>query len=216
MLVTVNPQQPPASSRPVLTQALFTQAHNKSTTFLGRQIRTHRGGDNGDGFTLGLFRFSSVARLDNTSQCTKGATTRRSSQGSAPVAKYFGSGFERGGRRQTQSVLNNPLSRLLSLITNCSEKTSPGNILSTADRKLGTIPVTSPNPVPHPSTYYLETRLGSNLCHVHRKDEAIPQKLKKKKERWGRFSLGRQAAKGDTWSDQTSVSSWQPLQPGRR
>lgn len=143
--MTVNPQQPPAYSRPVLTQALFTQAHNKSTTVLGRQIRTRRGGDNGHGFTSGLFRFSSAARLDNTSQCTKGATTQRSPQGSAPVAKYFGSGFEREGRRQTQSVLNNPLSQLLSLITNCSEKTSPGNILSTADRKLGTVPVTFPN-----------------------------------------------------------------------
>lgn len=67
MLMTVKPRRPPASIRRVLTQPLFTQAHNKSTTFLGREIKTHRGGDNGERFNLGLFRFSLVARLDNTS-----------------------------------------------------------------------------------------------------------------------------------------------------
>lgn len=35
MLMTVKPQRPPASICQVLTQPLFTQAHNKSTTFLG-------------------------------------------------------------------------------------------------------------------------------------------------------------------------------------
>lgn len=76
MLMTVKPQQPPAWIRQVLTQPLFTQAHNKSTTFLGWKIRTHQGGDNEERFSLGLFRFSLVARLDNTSACTKGATTQ--------------------------------------------------------------------------------------------------------------------------------------------
>lgn len=159
MLVTVNPQQPPAYFRPVLTQALFTQAHNKSTTSPGREIRARQGGDNGGGFSFGLFRFSLVARLDNTSDCSKGATTRRSSQGLSRVPKYFGSGFEGEGKRRTQSVLNNPLSQLLSPITHCSKKTSPGNILSTADTKLGKIPAAASKLVPHPSTYHLQTSL---------------------------------------------------------
>lgn len=66
MLMTVKPQRPPASTHQVLTQPLFTQAHNKSTTFLGWEIKTHKGGDNGERFTLELFRFGLVARLDNT------------------------------------------------------------------------------------------------------------------------------------------------------
>lgn len=76
MLMTVKPQRPPAWIRRVLTQPLFTQAHNKSTTFLGAGDKSAaRWRDNGERISRGLFRFSLVARLDNTSAWTKGATT---------------------------------------------------------------------------------------------------------------------------------------------
>lgn len=99
-LMTLNPQQPPAYFGPVLTRALFTPAHNKST-LLGWEIRTQRGGDNGEGLRLGLFRFSLVARLDTTSEWTKGATTLRLSQGLSRLLEYLGSGCLGEGRRHT-------------------------------------------------------------------------------------------------------------------
>lgn len=102
-------------------------------------------GDNGESCSLGLFRFSLGARLDTTSEWTKGGTTHSSSQG----LRVFGLRvLER--RRETESELNNPSWRLLSLW-----KWRPGNIL-----QLGKIPAAVSTPVPRPSTYYLRTRLS--------------------------------------------------------
>lgn len=165
----------PFSQGPCLPQ------HTQQSALVGGEIRPRRGGDNREGLSLGLFRFSLVARLDTTSEWTKGATTQRLAQGLSPVF-----GLRMLGRRQkTPSALNNPLSQLLSLITKRREKTSPGNILCTADRNLGRVPATASRPVPRPSTYYLHARPGVQQHPRHREDEA----------------RGRRAARGDARSD---------------
>lgn len=158
MLMTVKPQRPPAWIRRVLTQPLFTQAHNKSTTFLGREIRTHQGGDNGERFSLGLFRFSLDARLDNTSACTKGATTECFSRFVWCSGVFWLLIRGKSQEPNTSSMLNNPLSQLLSLITNYSENTSLGNTLHTTVIEIGLNPKKHfQTAVPHPSTYYLQS-----------------------------------------------------------
>ena len=157
MLMTVKPQQPPAFIRQVLTQLLFTQAHNKSTTFLGREIRTHQEGDNGERLSLGLFRFSLVARLDDTSVCTEGATTECFSRFVLCYDVFWLWILGKMQAINTSCMLNNPLSQLLSLITNYSNRMSPGNILCTSDTEIRL----NPNnhfqiAATHPSTNYLQ------------------------------------------------------------
>lgn len=118
MLMTVKPQRPPARIRRVLTQPLFTQAHNKSTTFLGAGDKSAaRWRDNGERISRGLFRFSLVARLDNTSAWTKGATTGCFLKVCGVFLPYFGFWFS-GKSLNTSCLLNNPLSSRLSPITN--------------------------------------------------------------------------------------------------
>lgn len=140
MLMTVKPRWPPASIHQVLTQPLFTQAHNKSTTFLGREIKTHQGGDNGERFNLELFRFSLVARLDNTSACTKGATTECFSRFVLCCDVFWLLILGKNQKTNTSCMLNNPLSQPLSLTTNYSENTSLGNIHPTTDAEIGLNP----------------------------------------------------------------------------
>lgn len=132
MLMTVKPQRPPASIRQVLTQPLFTQAHNKSTPFLGWKIKTHRGGDNGERFNLKLFRFSLVARLDNTSACTKGTTTACFSRFVVCSDVFWLVIPRKTQKTNTSCMLNNPLLQSLSLITSYhTQNTSLGNIHQT-------------------------------------------------------------------------------------
>lgn len=128
MLMTVKPQRPPASICQVLTQPLFTQAHNKSTTYLGQEIKTHRGRDNGERFNLELFRFSLVARLDNTLARTRGATAECFSRFVLCFDVFWLLNRGKGQKTNTSCMLNNPLSQPLSLITIYSERMSLGNI----------------------------------------------------------------------------------------
>lgn len=81
VLMTGNPQQPPAYFWPPFSHGSCLHQRATKSTFPGWEIRTRRVGDNGESCSLGLFRFSLGARLDTTSEWTKGGTTHSSSQG---------------------------------------------------------------------------------------------------------------------------------------
>lgn len=76
----------------------------------------------GRGFALELFRFGLVARLDNTSACTEGATTERFSRfvKSLMFCCILAPDSGEIQKTNTSCMLNNPLSQPSSLITNYS------------------------------------------------------------------------------------------------